>query len=104
VFFDWDRADLTERARQIIGEAAGNARRVQSTRIEVAGHADRSGTPQYNQRLSQRRAEAVATELVRQGVDRNEIAVTAFGESRPLVPTTDGAREPRNRRVEILLR
>jgi len=104
VFFDWDRADLTDRARQIVAEAAQNARRVQSTRIEVAGHADRSGTPQYNQRLSQRRAEAVASELVSRGVSRNDIGVTAFGESRPLVPTADGVREPQNRRVEIVLR
>jgi outer membrane protein OmpA-like peptidoglycan-associated protein len=104
VFFDWDRAELTDRARQIITEAAGGARRVASTRIEVAGHADRSGNPQYNQRLSERRAQAVAAELVRQGVNRNEIAVTAFGESRPLVPTADGVREPQNRRVEIVLR
>jgi OmpA-OmpF porin, OOP family len=104
VFFDWDRADLTARAREIIGEAAQNSRRVQATRIEVAGHADRSGTPQYNQRLSQRRADAVASELVARGVGRDEITVTAFGESRPLVPTADGVREPQNRRVEIVLR
>ena len=104
VFFDWDRADLTARAREIIAEAATNAGRVQTTRIEVAGHADRSGTPQYNQRLSQRRADAVAAELVNRGIPRNEIVVTAFGESRPLVPTADGVREPQNRRVEIVLR
>src|SRR3712207_8067035 len=47
---------------------------------------------QYNQRLSQRRAEVVANELVRQGVKREEIAVTALGETRPLVPTADGVR------------
>jgi OmpA-OmpF porin, OOP family len=104
VFFDWNRADLTSRAREIIGEAAQNARRASSTRIEVAGHADRSGTPQYNQRLSQRRAEVVASELVARGIAREEIGVTAFGESRPLVPTPDGVREPQNRRVEIVLR
>jgi len=104
VFFDWDRADLTTRAREIIAEAAQNARRVQTTRIEVAGHADRSGSAQYNQRLSQRRADAVAAELVRNGVSRNEIFVSAYGESRPLVPTADGVREPQNRRVEIVLR
>ncbi|TCZ66122.1 OmpA family protein [Roseicella aquatilis] len=104
VFFDWDRADLTERARQIIAEAADASRKTQTTRIEVAGHADRSGTPQYNQRLSQRRADAVAAELVRRGVNRGEIAVTAYGESRPLVPTADGVREPQNRRVEIVLK
>jgi OOP family OmpA-OmpF porin len=104
VFFDWDRSDLTDRARQIISEAAANSKRVSSTRLEVSGHADRSGTPQYNMRLSQRRAETVAAELVRQGVSRNEIVIQAFGESRPLVATADGVREPQNRRVEIVLR
>jgi OOP family OmpA-OmpF porin len=104
VFFDFDRADLTDRARQIIAEAAQNSTRVQTTRIEVAGHADRAGTPQYNQRLSQRRAEAVAAELERRGIPRSQMMVQAFGESRPLVPTADGVREPQNRRVEIVLR
>jgi len=104
VFFDWDRADLTDRARQIITDAAENSRRVQVTRIEVSGHADRSGTPQYNQRLSQRRADAVAAELTRQGVSREQITIQAFGETRPLVATADGVREPQNRRVEIVLR
>ncbi|MDB5413498.1 MAG: hypothetical protein JWR10_1833 [Rubritepida sp.] len=104
VFFDWDRADLTDRARQIIGEAASNARTVSSTRIEVSGHADRTGTAVYNQRLSVRRAEAVAAELVRRGIARNEITVQGFGFDRPLVPTAMGVREPQNRRVEIVLR
>jgi outer membrane protein OmpA-like peptidoglycan-associated protein len=104
VFFDWDRDNLTDRARQIIADAAANSRRVQSTRIEVSGHADRSGSPQYNQGLSLRRANNVAAELVRLGVPRNEIVIQAFGESRPLVPTADGVREPQNRRVEIVLR
>jgi outer membrane protein OmpA-like peptidoglycan-associated protein len=104
VFFDFDRADLTDRARQIIGEAATNSQRAGTTRIEVSGHADRSGTPQYNQRLSERRAAAVAAELERRGVSRSAMAIQAFGESRPLVPTADGVREPQNRRVEIVLR
>ncbi|WP_246522133.1 OmpA family protein [Neoroseomonas terrae] len=104
VFFDWNRADLTERARQIIAEAAQQARAQRTTRIEVAGHADRSGTVQYNQALSRRRAETVAAELVRLGVPREEITITALGESQPLVPTADDAREPQNRRVEIVLR
>ena len=104
IFFDFDRADLTDRARQIIADAAGNSGRVQTTRIEVSGHADRSGTPQYNQRLSERRAEAVAAELERRGITRGQISIQAFGESRPLVATADGVREPQNRRVEIVLR
>ena len=76
IFFDFDRADLT----------------------------DRAGTPQYNQALSERRAAAVAAELERRGIARAAMTVQAFGESRPLVPTADGVREPQNRRVEIVLR
>ncbi len=104
VFFDWDKAELTERAKQIITEAAGAARSTKTTRIEVAGHADRSGTPAYNLGLSKRRADAVAAELVRKGIAKNEIAISYFGETRPLVPTADGVREPQNRRVEIVLK
>jgi outer membrane protein OmpA-like peptidoglycan-associated protein len=104
VFFDWDRADLTEQARRIIHEAAANASRVQVTRIEVNGYTDLSGTVAYNQKLSVRRAEAVAAELVRDGVPRSEIVARGFGESDPLVPTAQGVREPQNRRVEIILK
>lgn len=104
VFFDWDRADLTDRARQIIAEAAQATTRVQVTRIEVSGHTDTSGTARYNQGLSVRRAQNVASELVRLGVPRQAITVQGFGETRPLVQTADGVREPQNRRVEIVLR
>ncbi len=104
VFFDWDRTDLTARARDIVTAAANNALRGTSTRIEVSGHTDRSGDAAYNQRLSQRRAEAVAEALVKDGLERNAITVQAFGESRPLVLTADQVREPQNRRVEIVLK
>jgi outer membrane protein OmpA-like peptidoglycan-associated protein len=104
VFFDWNRADLTTRARQIIAEAAQARTSQQVTRIEVTGHTDTSGSPQYNQGLSVRRANAVAAELVRLGVPRNEITARGAGESQLLVATPDNTREPQNRRVEIVLR
>jgi len=104
VFFDWDKATLTARAQQIIKEAADNSTKVQYTRIEVNGYTDTSGTPQYNQGLSVRRAQAVAGELVRDGVPKNAIAIQGFGETHLLVPTGPGVREPQNRRVEIIIR
>ncbi len=104
VFFDWDRADLTARARQIVAEAAQASTHVQTTRIEVNGYTDLSGTAAYNQRLSVRRAQSVEAELVRDGVARGEISIHGYGESNPLVPTAKGVREPQNRRVEIILR
>jgi outer membrane protein OmpA-like peptidoglycan-associated protein len=104
VFFDFARADLTDRARQIIAEAATNAPRVQTTRIEVTGHTDTVGSAAYNQALSVRRAEAVAAELERRGIPRSQMVLTGRGFSQPLVPTGPNVREPQNRRVEIVLR
>ena len=104
VFFDWDRADLTARARQIISEAASNSTALKVTRLEVNGYTDLSGTAAYNQRLSVRRAQSVEAELIRDGVPKSEIAIQGFGETHPLVPTAQGVREPQNRRVEIILK
>ena len=104
VFFDWDKATLTDRARQIIREAADNSTHVQYTRVEVNGYTDTSGTPAYNQGLSLRRARAVAGELVRDGVPQSAISIQGFGQTHLLVPTGPGVREPQNRRVEIIIR
>ena len=104
VFFDWDKATLTTRAQQIIREAADNSTKVKYTRIEVNGYTDTSGTPQYNQGLSVRRAQAVAAELVKDGVPQGAISIQGFGETHLLVPTGPGVREPQNRRVEIIIR
>ena len=104
VFFDWDRADLTDRARAIIAQAAQATQRTQVTRIEVSGHTDTSGTARYNQALSMRRAGAVKAELVRLGVPAAAIGTQGYGFSKPLVSTGPGVREPQNRRVEIVLR
>lgn len=109
VFFDWDRSDLTGRAREIIAEAAQASTRVQTTRIEVNGYADTSiAIPgargqRYNQNLSVRRAQSVKAELIRDGVPATAIETQGFGDTHPLVPTGPNTREPQNRRVEIVL-
>jgi OOP family OmpA-OmpF porin len=102
VFFDWDKYDLTARAKQIIAEAAQNSTKVQYTRIEVNGNTDTTGSAAYNQALSVRRAEAVAAELAKDGVPRAAMDIKGFGFTRLLVPTGPGVREPQNRRVEII--
>lgn len=104
VFFDWDRTDLRDDARQIIRTAVDNLDAVGGVvRIVLTGHADRSGPDAYNLRLSQRRADSVKKELQSLGVTKQEIGTVAKGETEPLVTTDDGVREPRNRRVEIVL-
>ena len=103
VFFDWDKSSLTPRATQIISEAASDSHTAGTTTIDVSGYTDTSGTPTYNQGLSERRAQAVSAQLVADGVSQSEISVHAYGETHLLVPTGPGVREPQNRRVEIVL-
>lgn len=103
VFFDWDKADLTPRATDIISQAASDSKTQQTTTIDVSGYTDTSGTPQYNMGLSERRAQAVAAQLVSDGVAQSEISIHAYGETHLLVQTGPGVREPQNRRVEIVL-
>jgi outer membrane protein OmpA-like peptidoglycan-associated protein len=67
----------------------------------LAGHADRSGPADYNVGLSQRRANNVRSYLAGHGIPDGVMTTQAFGESRPLVETADGVREPQNRRVEV---
>ncbi|MCF4165204.1 OmpA family protein [Zavarzinia compransoris] len=103
VFFDWDSSIVTEDASAIIKDAAQSAMNLGVSRIELTGHADRSGSETYNQALSLRRAAAVKAELIAIGIAESEIVTIGKGESAPLVPTPDGVREAQNRRVEIVL-
>jgi len=102
VFFDWDRDTITPEGMQIVQQAAGAFRSGAPVTIQVTGYADRSGSPGYNQRLSERRANNVANAMVRLGVPRQAMAVGGRGENDNRVPTADGVREPQNRRVEIV--
>ena len=104
VFFDFDSVSLTAEARRTIRDAAANSRLLDVKRLILTGHADRAGTDAYNLTLSRRRADAVRAEFAKIGIPVDDVSVLAKGESEPLLPTPDGAREPRNRRVEIILR
>jgi outer membrane protein OmpA-like peptidoglycan-associated protein/opacity protein-like surface antigen len=101
VFFDWDKDEITPAAAAILDNAAAAYQQTGSASVTLAGHADRSGSDAYNVGLSQRRANNVRAYLAGRGVPDGSITTEAFGESRPLVDTADGVREPQNRRVEI---
>jgi len=104
VFFDWDKATLSDRARSIVADAAAASKKVAVTKIEVNGYTDTSGTPAYNKGLALSRAKAVMAELVKDGVPAASIGIHSFGDTNLLVPTGPGVREPQNRRVEIILK
>jgi OmpA-OmpF porin, OOP family len=102
VFFDWDKADLTARSEGIVRDAANYSTSAKYVRIDVDGNTDTSGTPAYNQGLSERRARVVAAELVKDGVPQSAISMHAYGDTKLLVATGPNTREPQNRRVEIV--
>ncbi len=102
VFFDWDRATVTAEGMRIVQQAAEAYKSGAPVQLQVTGYTDASGSVGYNQRLSERRAKAVADALARLGVPRNDIMVSGRGKNDQRVPTADGVREPQNRRVEIV--
>jgi OmpA-OmpF porin, OOP family len=102
VFFDWDKYNITPEGMQILEAAAAHWKAGGAVQIQVTGYTDLTGSPGYNQRLSERRASAVAAVLERLGVPRQEMIVAGRGMNDPRVPTPLGVREPQNRRVEIV--
>ncbi len=101
VFFDWDKSLITAEAAQILDRAAEQYAATGQTSVSIGGYTDKSGKDDYNMRLSQRRADAVKAYLATKGVPDTAMVTEAFGETRPLVDTADGVREPQNRRAEI---
>ncbi len=103
LFFGWERAKLSREARDIVGDAAKAQEQLPRKIIKATGHTDRSGPDSFNMLLSKRRAEAVKGELMRLGIPADGILIDWKGEREPMVKTADGARELKNRRVEIIL-
>jgi len=101
VFFDWDRANITPDAQQIIDAAAATFKSGPPVPVQVVGHTDTSGSPEYNQKLSVRRAQNVAGALAQAGLPQSSMNVSGVGQNDLKVPTPPGVREPQNRRVEI---
>ena len=103
VYFDFDKSNVKPEAAQILDRAIADAKAGGTPSISVTGHADRSGSEDYNLALSLRRADAVREYLIKGGVTAEQITVSGRGEAEPAVPTADGVKEPRNRRVEVIV-
>jgi OOP family OmpA-OmpF porin len=103
IFFKFDSADLVPDQAGTLNAIATASKLGKEVRLLVSGHSDRAGPKGYNLVLSQLRALSIENALLRHGVSQDLIAVTARGEEQPRIATPDGTREPRNRRVEIIL-
>lgn len=106
VEFDVDSARIREASYPLLNELAQALKgdQLKGRKIIVSGHADSDHTREYNQKLSERRAQSVKAYLAeRGGVDPKLIRTEGFGEMRPLMPNTSAANKQRNRRVEVRL-
>ncbi len=103
VYFEWDRSNLNQAALETIDAAVNRARQCNVGGVVVVGHTDTSGSPTYNQGLSERRASVVRDALVARGIGAGSISAQARGESDLARATRDGVREPLNRRTAVTI-
>lgn len=103
VFFDWNKYNLTPEAMKIIADAVTAAKAAGAKTIKVTGHTDTSGSASYNLGLSERRAQAVAAQMIKLGIPATSLVTVGRGQEDLLVPTKDNVREPQNRRASIAL-
>lgn len=102
VYFGWNRSWVGPAGIAILRQAANVYHAGGVVTVQVTGYTDTSGSPAYNQRLSERRAYHVAHILTRMGVPWRAMTIAGRGENDLAVPTPPGVREPRNRRVTVV--
>lgn len=103
VTFALDSADLNPAFFDVLNSVAKVLDKYEKTVVEVAGHTDSTGSEEYNQRLSERRAESVARFLESQGVMSQRIITVGMGEGRPVADNSTAQGRQANRRVELTL-
>lgn len=104
VLFDTGSAGLRSASRSALREMADVFDKYPNTTIAVQGHTDSVGSASYNQRLSERRAESVASYLEQLGVRGSRIDAVGYGESSPRASNNSASGRQQNRRVEIHIR
>lgn len=103
VTFNHDSADLQPQFFRVLDSVARVLKEYESTVVRVDGHTDSTGTREYNQRLSERRASTVASYLHQRGIREQRFIATGFGPDRPVDSNATDEGRRANRRVEITL-
>jgi outer membrane protein OmpA-like peptidoglycan-associated protein len=103
VLFDTGKADLKPSARERLAKVAGILIAYPDIHVEIDGYTDSTGSLEFNERLSQQRAEAVRTFLASQGVNSASITTQGFGPSNPIASNDTSSGRQQNRRVELVV-
>lgn len=104
LYFVEGKDEFTDASKQILADVFAELAKHPVPDIVIVGHTDSVGTDTFNDALALRRAETVRAMLIGRGLSPAGIAAVGRGKREPLVPTADGIAEPRNRRVEIVVR
>lgn len=103
VLFDFDSAQVRPDAERTLSEVVEVIKGYAKRPVRVEGHTDSVASDDYNQKLSQRRADAVRTWLASRGVEGRRLATRGFGESKPVADNATAEGRQRNRRVEVII-
>lgn len=101
VTFASDSADLNPNFFGVLDSVAIVLNKYQQTLLDIDGHTDNTGSVEYNQQLSERRAVSVGTYISQRGVDPRRLLIVGFGETRPIADNSTDFGRQQNRRVEI---
>lgn len=104
LYFEKGTSLLTAQSKALMEKVYEAIHERASLDVSIVGHTDRVGSEEDNKRLSLDRARSIGELLKSAGVASENIEITSHGENNPLIETADGVDEPRNRRVEILVR
>lgn len=103
LLFKTNSSELEPATKSNLTDLAGTLNKYDDTNILVEGHTDNTGQDDYNQRLSERRADAVQSYLVSQGVDASRLTTRGYGEGQPVAANDSDAGRSANRRVEVAI-
>jgi len=103
LLFDFDSSTLRTEARQNLSEFAESMQEFEDTNILVVGHTDAKGSEEYNQGLSERRAESATGYLAERGIDSGRLTSVGRGETEPVASNETAEGRQQNRRVEVAI-
>ena len=101
VYFDTDKSDLTSDGQTVLQHAAAQMKQNSNIKLRLQGYTDSTGNGVHNDNLSGRRATAVASYLIAQGIDGSRISGEGFGPEQPAATNATEQGKADNRRVEL---
>ena len=103
LLFDFNKANIKPEHVQEINRLAKQLNKYDLHKLKIVGHTDDIGNPEYNQKLSEERAQSVASIFVQQGFKQNDLTAVGRGSSQPFAPNTSDENRANNRRVAVII-